>query len=149
VIAPDVEGGGLEPQLLEVSEGLLYRQVHPSLFKNGIPTSVNFRPKPIDEGKLSVDRSSMVTAEEAHRHFVEVVGLESVGSWGISVAEVIGSGTTAWADPIAGGPGVAEPAANPAHAFIDFRGLDRPAFEKAAKLLKRAAVSRGRLHPPP
>jgi hypothetical protein len=124
---------------------VLYRQVHPKLFKNGQPTSVNFRPGGQDAGKVSVDRSSIWTAEQAYRQYVEHLRNASVGAWGFTVDEVICSGTKAWPDPLPAEPtGVP---ANPAHAFVDFRGLERKDIEAAAQLLKRAALDRGRLYP--
>lgn len=132
--------------LLDPSDGLLYRQVHPRLFKNGTPTSVNFRPTERDEGKLSVDRSSVVSAEQAHQRFL-ARGLDSIGTWAFSVEEVESTGRNAWADPIEPDPAVGEPG-NPAHAFVDFDELDRKQSEAVARLLKRAALDRGRLFPP-
>lgn len=135
--------------ILESDEGVLYRQVHPKLFKNGEPTSVNFRPTERDAGKLSVDRSSIVAAEQAFVHYVERCGRESVGVWGVTVDEVRDCGRSAIADPIPEDNPEGEPA-NPAHAFVDFRDLTRrPECEAVAKILKRAAIARGRLHPPP
>ena len=127
-------------------EGVLYRQVHPKLLKDGQPTSVNFRPTDQDEGKWSVDRSSVVSAEQSHTAYLER-GLESIGVWGVSVDEVESTGRQAWADPIAPDPAAGEPG-NEAHSFVDFEQLERKECEKVASLLKRAALARGRLYAP-
>jgi hypothetical protein len=130
---------------LESDEGTLYRQIHPDLFKNGSPTSVNFRPGADDAGKLSIDRSSVWSARQAYEHFVECRQKASAGTWGFTVDEVASSELFAFPDPLPAERLVPE---NPAHAFVDFRGLvERKEIEAVARELKRAALDRGRLHP--
>jgi hypothetical protein len=124
---------------------LLYRQVHPSFVRDGRPSSQAFRPTPKDENKVSVSRATLTTAEAAHRHFTEMLGLASAGTWGVTVEECTQQALPVWTDPV-----IAPPAAvaDPAHAVIDFEGISKSQAEAKATRLTRLAVARGRLHPP-
>lgn len=133
-------GGG---QLTDAAE-LLLRHIHPSWVRDGAPTSQAFKPSQKDQGKLSTARGSLTTAAAAFALHTGPMRLAAAGTWAVSVAEV-------GEDPVplsAFGDPVVEPVPDPAHAYIDFAGQDRKATETKAKLLKAAALRRGRQHPP-
>jgi hypothetical protein len=117
---------------------LLFRQVHPHFF-DGEPTNGAFRPGSNDEGELSVARESLTTAEEAFVRHTQGRGLQSVGTWGLSVGEVIAVELNTIPNPLP---------EDPAHSFVDFRGLSRRQCEVKSKLLRRHAVDRGCLYRP-
>lgn len=120
--------------LLEDSDELLYRQVHPSWVQAGRPTSQAFRPTPKDAGLLSVSRGAFTTAEAAFRLHTEQKMLASAGVWSVSVGDCGAADRPVHADP------VEVPIPDPAHAVVDFQGLNDPKAKAAAQLLKAKAV---------
>lgn len=128
---------------------LVYRQVHPSHAPDGVPSSQAFNPTPKDEGKLSVDDSRVVTAEESWNHFTTNLGFQSAGTWAVS-SEDIGAagGLVLLKDPLE------EPdnpsLSNPAHCLIDFNGLaTKGEKKKRAQHLAIKASTRGIQFQPP
>jgi hypothetical protein len=119
-------------------DDLLFRQIHPAWIDDGVPSSQAFKPTRKDDGMLSIALGGLSTAEGAFVHHTTVLKLASIGSWGVSVAEVSATGLTGYAEPLAD---------SPAHGFIDFRELTRGQVESKAKVLLAGARARGRLHP--
>jgi hypothetical protein len=70
------------------------------------------------------------------------MGLNSVGTWAVSVAEVAMVECTAFADPEPASP---QMPANHSHAVIDFEGFTGNQQKKIGGRLKVFAVTRGRL----
>ena len=138
------------PELAEDAE-LLLRQVFPDWLKDeGVPSSQSFQPwRTIDDGCLSVDRGSLTTAAKAFALFTtpkpDGFGQGASEVWGLTVEEVRARTLTAWSDPV---EAVGDLPANPAHAVVEFGGIEPKQWKKAAKALKIFAVARGRLHPP-
>ncbi len=66
---------------------LLHRQVHPAFIRNGRVGSQAFKPTPKDEGKLSVSRGAIASAQQAFLLYTEELKLPSAGAWSVSVAE--------------------------------------------------------------
>jgi hypothetical protein len=128
------------PRPLDDPDELLFRQVHPNWIVDGVPSSQSFNPTKKDEGKLSVALGSKPDAEGAYRHHVEVLGLASVGTWAIKVGEAGEAERASFPEPLKN---------DPAHGFVDFRGLTRGAAEKAAKILLARANARSCLYSPP
>ncbi len=139
---------------------ILYRHLISGWFdpnKPGQPSSQAFRPSKKDENCLSVDRSSLTTAEAAFGLNVARppvgFGVPAIETWGVSLEEIIAAGRTAWSDPAMAKP--ADPPhslglpANPAHGVIDFEGLGRSLQDDAARKLRDAAIIRGRIYAPP
>lgn len=114
---------------------LLHRQVHPSFLEAGRPSSSAFAPSKKDAGRLSVDRSSMVSARDSFEAFTSA-GFVSAGVWDVAVGECRELGLAVEHDP------VKEPYENPAHSFVDFRPLSRSQQRSKAQLLARAAAAR-------
>ena len=109
-----------------------------------------FRPRDQDEGRLSVDRAAMCSAEEAYgrRQRATQPHKPPIGVLSLGPADLADESLEAWEDPIPH-PGkelAADTEANPAHALIDLaeRAGDRQLRER---LLKRA-LGRGWEHGP-
>jgi hypothetical protein len=131
-----------EPERLTDETELLFRQVHPNWLKDGQPSSQAFKPTPKDEGKLSTARGTKTTAEDAFLHHTDKLGLQSAGTWAVTVEEIGANPVplAAYGDP------VTDPVPDPAHAFIEYPD-DRKRIETKAKILRAKAGGRGRLHP--
>lgn len=126
---------------------LLFRQVRPGpdWFQDGKPTSQNFRPLRKDAGKLSVALESLTTAADAFLHHTGL-GFDSVGTWGLSLAEVDSDGPRGAAGRSM--EAFAEPTSdNPAHGFVDFRALPAGACRRVSLAYLVFADMRGCLHP--
>jgi len=117
--------------LRDADEELL-RQVHPSFVDGGRITSQAFRPKRNDDGKLSVDRGSIVSPEES----LDRYKFDSAGVWAVTVEEVEAEDLRAYPDPLP---------ANDAHAVIDFAALSKSRMRAVGAQLSRVANARGAL----
>jgi hypothetical protein len=128
------------------SDSLFYRQVNPSWLADGVPSSQAFGPTPKDEDKLSVDDASKVSAEGSWRHFMEKLGLRSVGTWAVSMGEVEEAGDLV----VAASPKVVaeDPAKNnPAHCHVDFSQVSSKGQKRRkAQHLAMKATARGCLY---
>jgi hypothetical protein len=129
---------------LDSTEEVLFRQIHPTQYDNSHPASGQFAPSLKDEGKLSVDRSSITTADASHALFTGN-GFDSAAVYGVSVGEFSAESLPCYPDPLKAEGTLA---ANPAHAYADFQSVSTSQGKKIAKRLRNAAVKRGRLHPP-
>lgn len=122
---------------------VLFRQVHPSFIDEGHPSSQTFTPTPKDDGKLSVDRSSLTTAADSHALFVGD-GNASDAVYGLTVAEFSREALACVSDPL---EAAEKHSANPAHAYADYTAHKASAQKAKAKRLKLKAIARGQLHP--
>jgi hypothetical protein len=122
----------LGPQLTDPEEQLL-RQVHPSWIQAGRPTSQAFKPTPKDEGLLSVSRGAKTTAAAAFELHTNGKGCQSIGVWGLTVANCSDLKLNVHEDPLQ------EPVPDPAHSVIDFRGLTDKDVKAKSQLLKAVA----------
>ena len=132
----------MEAPLTDGAEVLL-RQIHPDLVQEGTPASSAFRPKESDKNKLSVDRGAMTTAAAAFDLFTGN-GYTSIAVYGISVAEFSACDIPCEEDPL---PAEGEKKANPAHALASFEKFGGSKQKTLGQRIKRAAISRGILHP--
>jgi hypothetical protein len=128
---------------MDNNDEVLFRQIHPDLMQSGVPASSAFVPKPSDAGMLSVDRSSLATAEESYNLYV-ANGLRSAATYGVSVGEFGAHGLRCIPDPIKDVPGRKD---NRAHALVDYTALNPAQQKKVGKRIKTAALARGILHP--
>jgi len=126
------------------TDEVLFRQVHPDLFQHGVPGYAAFRPGPRDEGQLSVDRSSLTTAEASFLLHTEGKGSKSVGTWGVTVGEFEAAERPCRSDPLEAD---GDMPANPAHAVAIYEGLDKRDLKKIGLALSERAISRGRQYP--
>ncbi len=124
---------------------IVFRQIHPNCMHDGEPSSDRFRPSEKDANMLSVDRSALVSAEQSHTLYT-ANGNASAAVFGLSVAEFAGDSVTCFENPVEATPATV---ANPAHALADYSAHTLKQQKLIAKKLKRAAVARGQLHPPP
>lgn len=123
---------------------LLLRQVHPLHLKpDGTVASAAFVPGPTHQGLLST-RHERIGARAAYEQHLNL-GIDSEGTWAISVEEVhhngVCDGVRAFEDGHLDG--------NPeAHVSVDFNATpSRNAATRVAKHLARCATARERLHP--
>jgi hypothetical protein len=124
------------------STELLYRQVHPDLFREGRPSSSAFVPTKEDAGELSVALASKTTAEGAYVTHTTVHKRRSCGTWGVTIQECSELALPAFPSPLETPP-------DPAHGHVDFNGLpSRSQMEKVGGLLARKARDRGCLFSP-
>lgn len=128
---------------LNDSDEVLFRQIHPNFYDDNHPASPQFAPTAKDQGKLSVDRSSMTTAEAAHALFTGN-SFASAAVYGVSVGEFGAESLPCHPDPLKSEGALA---ANPAHSYADFSAVTISEGKKIAKRLRNNAVKRGRLHP--
>lgn len=128
---------------------LFYRQVNPTWKKAGVPSSQAFGPTPKDEDKLSVDDAEKISAEGSWNYFTEKLGLQSDGTWAVSLGEIAEAGDLV----IAASPKIVPGDAsmnNPAHCDIDFSGVtSKGQKKKRAQHLAIKATARGCLFQPP
>jgi hypothetical protein len=123
---------------------VLFRQVHPTFYENGVPSSQPFKPTEKDENLLSLDRSSLTSPAASHDAYV-ASGLMSSAVYGLSVGEFETQSIDCRADPIEAKEGQSK---NVAHSVADFSPHKTSQQKNIAKRLKLKAISRGRLHPP-
>jgi hypothetical protein len=119
---------------------LFLRQIHPSwVGESGDLQSRSFIPTAKDEGKLSVDDSTKATPESSFKHFTEVLGLQSAGTWAVSAEEVAENPELSCdASPLHD---------NPAHCSLNFpRGGTKGEIKNIGQKLAAKASKRGRLY---
>jgi hypothetical protein len=114
---------------------ILYRQINPHFLLEGEFTSQIFEVTPKDNGELSIDQGTRASAKEAFDRFMSQDGVNSVGVTHVTVADCTDVDLQAIDKPSA---------LNPAHGFVDFRGVPaRKAQKKKARHLKIAAIAYG------
>ena len=131
------------------SDSLLYRQVHPTWQKDGLPSSQAFGPTPKDEDKLSVDDAAKVSAEGSWTHFTKSLGFQSAGTWAVSFGEIEAAGDLdLMKSPVVDEANAAK--SNAAHCLINFSRLTtKGQKKKRAQHLAISASARGCLFQPP
>lgn len=126
---------------LDDKEENLHRQVNPSWVHEGRVSSQAFRPTPKDNGRLSVDRASICSAQESFERFV-ANKWSSTGVWAVTVGETIDAGLKAYPDRDPPGQ------SNPAHAYVHFSDLPKNQVKKKAQVLAGHAHQRGCVYAP-
>ena len=102
--------------------------------REGRPSTQLFRPRPKDQGKVSVDRESVIKTAQASRDLAIKNRFPSTGTWAISVAEVNGETLDVFAD---------SSQRNPAHATIDMTAQSPAQQANAADRLHSLSLNRG------
>ncbi len=128
---------------LSDQQELLFRQIHPALLDGDVPSSSAFKPRKVDESKLSVDRSSLTSAEASFLLF-QSNGAKSVAVYALSVGEFEGERIPCFSAPVEVS---ATQIANPAHCLADFSEHNGSQQDRIAKRLKQKAIARGRQYP--
>lgn len=128
----------------EDQDELLLRQVHPNFIREFRVTSQAFLPTEKDDKKLSVNRSSMISAHEAFDLHTKGKNLKSIGVWGVTVEEVsMIDSLSIESDP------VEVPVQDKSHSLINFSKLSSESRIKAtAKQLTAKARDRDCLYKP-
>jgi hypothetical protein len=137
------------PELTDPLE-LLFRQCCPGWFKMaGRLSRLSFRAKEEEKYQVSVDRSSLTTAQDAFLLHTKGKKRVSVGTWAVTVAECkeTAEKLRCIPDPRPASP---DEIANPAHCYIDFSDLpSNKQRDRAGSELARYASDRGCLFAPP
>lgn len=131
-------------KLLTDPEEQLWRNAHPTFLDGERLSSQVFTPTAQHAWKLSVARSAAVSASDHFVEYTEVMNLDSIGVWAVSVAEVNLEGLTAVYDA------ESDTAPDPCpagHTFIDFSAATRNQMSKIGRRLRDKAVERGCQHP--
>lgn len=121
---------------LDLDEVLL-RNVHPMHFDNGRITSAEFNPSANHSFKLSTDRETLCSAQEAFSRHVDVLGLQSIGVTRVSVSDFESQEIPCFDDPVEG---------NDAHALADYSAKGPSARKKSAKKISKIASEIGLVH---
>lgn len=116
----------------------LLRQVNPNWIQDGRITSQAFSPTPKDDKKLSCYDGDQIAPDAAHDHFVDSLGLKSVGVVAVTVDECKALELPAVPDP--------EPFKE--HVIIDFDGNEKPEIKRKSKILRTIAEERHWLYKP-
>lgn len=132
--------------LLEDPTELLWRQVNPQFFDNGQVTSQAFRPNSGDANLISTSRQSKQDAKGAYDFHTTILGLESAGTWSVSVFDVTSAGARAIDDSESGS--APPPPCPPGHTSIDVRPYGKGTCRRIGSKLSEAANLRGRQYPP-
>lgn len=128
----------------EDNNELLLRQVHPNFIVESRITSQVFLPTEKDDKKLSVNRSSIISAQEAFDLHTNEKKLQSIGVWGISVGE-----TSSFDSLLIECDPIEIPVRDISHSLINFSKLPSESRIKAtAKQLTAKARDRDCLYKP-
>lgn len=111
----------------------LWRQIHPSFMVASQPGSQAFRPTPKDQGLLSFDDGSRISAVASWQRHTGTRGLASIGVLSVTVGECDGEGLPVIADGIP----------DPEHVSVAFTGLSTSQRKAISKRLRDFAVARG------
>lgn len=96
------------------------------------PSPRVFWPRNDDDGRLSVDRENLRTAEESYKYRIEVLNLPTAGVLGVSTDDIASVDLAAYAQPLTD---------NDAHAVVDFR--PRLGDKSVREILLKRALERG------
>lgn len=127
---------GLSSPLADRSE-LLHRQIHPNFCPGGEPMAQAFiiRSKNPEDNRLSVDRGSLVSSDEAFANAI-ARGQKTAGVCSVTVGECTDLGLAVYPDPLP---------ENPAHAELDMSRMKRKEIETVAKQLMSLGRPRWKL----
>lgn len=128
-----------DASVIEVSDELMMRQVHPNLIHEGRLWSGAFTPTQKDSGLLSADRSSIITPRDAYERYLKTKLLNQAGgTWAVSVSEFKSIDLLCYSDPVQD---------NTAHALVDYSSKEPNVRKILGKAAYAKASARGRLHP--
>lgn len=113
---------------------VLLRQIHPNFYPNSVLSSQAFYPFPKDKGDLSVYDGDQISAKDSHKHYTEVLELQSVCVYQVSCEEVTSLALQVRQDPLQDFP---------EHAVIGFANLSDKDCRKLAKKLRDFALAHG------
>lgn len=140
--AADVELSTGE-QLMSYEGELTYRQVTQHMLDGDQLATTAFGPSSADRDMPSYSRSTLVTAQSSRDWHTLHARSPSLGVWGVTVGEVIESGSYVIDDSqvlVDDGQKMA-----PGHCFVDFRLLSRAEKKELRAQLYFHAVARGEI----
>jgi len=116
-----------------------FRQIHPDWIQDDEPSRQAFIPTKKDDGKLSLARSILTSAEKAFQNYI-ALGLRSSAVYGLSVSEFEEEPAPikCYASPLSN---------NPHHSHADFSGLSKSQKKIKSQELRRLAINRGKIFP--
>jgi hypothetical protein len=127
-----------EHRLTKPAELLFRQATQPGWVQDGRPTSQLFEPRPVDKGRVSVDREFVIGNAEKSLEQFRANGFSSMSTWAVSVGEVNTQQLEAYAAPTK---------KNKAHALIDMSLLSPEDQLVIATVLAALARKRGVLAP--
>ncbi|MBA2347881.1 MAG: hypothetical protein H0V81_06245, partial [Solirubrobacterales bacterium] len=107
--------------------------------RDGVIAAEGFVGPQPGTSEISVVRSAVRSSVQARAHHTERLGLDSAGTWAVSVSEVLKSEGRSIDD--AECPDVD----TPGHAYVDLRLLSRKERKRARVVLAAAATNRGQV----
>lgn len=122
------------------TDELLFRQVHPEFYQNGILGSRAFKPNSSDGGLMSTDRASLTSAQGAFNHYTRHLKKKSACVYGLTVSDFEAVDIDCRADPL-GKDGDIPP--NPAHSLADYNGNPERSWKTLAQRLRDVAEAGG------
>lgn len=120
----------------------IHRQVNPRFIDQGIVAASAFAAREDEDYKLSMTRSSIISAQDAIEQFTKSFGLRSAGAAEILVGEVNQRGSRCVddsSDPVHQLP--------VGHCYVDYRGLTKQERRILRVSLAEIASSRGVIPP--
>jgi len=127
-----------EELIIKNKDELLFRQIHPGFVQQGRFSSQVFKVTPKDENCLSVSRGFKTDPKSCYELHIKN-SYSSCGICAVTVEECNKEELNAVDDAID---------ENPAHAFIDYRELNRKKADAKAGILANYARTRGFLYDP-
>jgi hypothetical protein len=128
------------------ADELLYRQVHPEFYQNGVLGSRAFKPNSSDGGMMSTDRASLASAEGAFTHYTQHLRKKSACVYSLKVRDFASFDIECEADPLEADGDVP---ANPAHSLADYNKNPEKTWKTLAQRLRDIAEAGGCQYEPP
>ena len=125
---------------IEDSCELLFRQVHPQFFENGIAGARAFKPNSSDAGHMSTDRSVLTNAQSAFDHSTKHLKKQSACVFGLTVGEFGHEKIDCFEDPL---PSDGQIPQNPAHSLANYGEHAEKSWKNISQRLKVLAIARG------
>lgn len=128
------------------ADELLFRQVHPEFYRNGILGSRAFKPNSSDKGLMSTDRAVLTSAAAAFAHYTQHVKKKSACVYGLTVQNFGAVAIECQADPLEADGNIP---ANPAHSLADYNNNPEKSWKTVAQRLRDVAEAGGCRYAPP
>lgn len=127
------------------ADELLFRQVHPEFYQNGILGSRAFKPNSSDKGLMSTDRAALTSAEAAFVHYTQHVKKKSACVYGLTVQNFEAVAVECQADPLEADGDIP---ANAAHSLANYNKNPDKSWKLVSQRLRDVAEERGSQYTP-
>lgn len=128
------------------ADELVYRQVHPEFYQNGVLGSRAFKPNSSDQGMMSTDRASLTSAKDAFTHYTQHMKKKSACVYSLKVGDFEAYNIECQADALEADGDIPE---NPAHSLADYNKNPERSWKTLAQRLRDAAEAGGKRYEPP